>query len=165
MCAVQGWCSALLTEVQYIITLRDREGEHFNALSHVIDCRGFPHWNETNPNSNMWERGPLACATDQCNTNLHLEGFLSIIVNEEREVMSKLARSSLHNRCLILIPEALGVSGVRELEEHITENAPLGIFLTVAKKEEIQELDSDNISILGSVIPPLSVKDAPHSSA
>lgn len=67
-------------DVKKAITLDDPEGVVFNVT-------GFPHWDNADLASNIWERGPLACTTDPCGTPVLKEGFFSCITTSKKELL------------------------------------------------------------------------------
>ncbi|CAG5019263.1 unnamed protein product [Parnassius apollo] len=106
-CSLLGALQRVKDEVipSYLITLRNPEGVLFNAAQHVLHGRGFPHWPDCDPNSNIWERGLLASATDQCQGYLHSEGFIANILRQEKDRLLRVEAGEVDSNILCVVAE------------------------------------------------------------
>lgn len=135
--------------------VNDPEGTAFNAAGHVMGLPGYPHWEDLSPNSNVWERGPLACATDPCNQWLQADSFFSSIVHSTQEVIRQL-RARQDRGILVISP--LEVPLIELVEWVYEEEGALLYVLTPSSHSVGLDLDDPDWITLPSVTPPLSLE-------
>lgn len=162
--AIQCWKGRKTLNIHRIITLSDLEGVTYNALNHIMKIPGFPHWKEVDVSSNIWERGPLACATDPCGFLIQKESFFAHIVLPELEVLERLRNEpprNFHN--LINFTNEQSLSFLVEYHYGRSEGDRDFILAPMSTNIGLDEEDPDWIP-LPSVIPPLDLNRKPDGS-